>query len=74
MGTCQKGNGEDLQRGIDAAREAFGSWKSYPAPRRGEILLRAASIMRRRKEELAATISLEMGKVVAEARGKCRRP
>lgn len=70
VGTCQKGNGEDLQRGIDAAREAFGSWKSYPAPRRGEILLRAASIMRRRKEELAATISLEMGKVVAEARGE----
>jgi aldehyde dehydrogenase (NAD+) len=40
-----------------------------PAPRRAEILFRAAELMRERKEELARDITLEMGKVLTEARG-----
>ena len=39
------------------------------APKRGEILYRAAQIMLRRKDDLAREMTLEMGKVLAESRG-----
>src|SRR5207249_1292222 len=40
-----------------------------PAPRRGELLLEAARIFRRKKEDLARTVTTEMGKIIAEGRG-----
>ena len=45
------------------------SWKALPAPKRGEILYRAAEILVRRKEELARDMTREMGKVLDETRG-----
>jgi len=38
-------------------------------PKRGEILLRAATILRRRKEELGEMVTKEMGKIIAEGKG-----
>jgi aldehyde dehydrogenase (NAD+) len=40
-----------------------------PPPRRGELLLEAARIFRRKKEELGRIVTSEMGKVIAEGRG-----
>jgi aldehyde dehydrogenase (NAD+) len=40
-----------------------------PAPKRGEILFRAAEILVRRKEDFSRDMTREMGKVLAEARG-----
>ena len=60
---------DDVHAAVSAASEAFRSWRLVPAPRRAEILYRAAEIMRRRKEELARILTREMGKVIAEARG-----
>jgi aldehyde dehydrogenase (NAD+) len=54
---------------VEAAREAFASWRLVPAPKRAEILYRAAETMVRRKEDLAREMSREMGKVLAETRG-----
>src|SRR2546422_2757159 len=51
------------------AKEAFERWKKTPAPRRGELLSEAARIFRRKKEDLARTVTTEMGKVIAEGRG-----
>ncbi len=59
----------DVQRAIDAAEAAFPAWRRTPPPRRGEILLRAAQIMRERKEELGRLVTREMGKVIAEGKG-----
>ncbi len=59
----------DVQRAIQAAQDAFPAWKKVPAPRRGEIIFRAAQIMRQRKEELGRLVTREMGKVIAEGRG-----
>jgi len=59
----------DVERAIDAAEAAFPAWKRTPAPRRGEILLRAAQIMRARKQELGELVTTEMGKVIAEGKG-----
>jgi aldehyde dehydrogenase (NAD+) len=59
----------DAERAVAAAREAYPHWRALPAPRRGEILYRAAEILVRRKEGFARDMTREMGKVLAETRG-----
>lgn len=59
----------DVKRAIDAADVAFPKWKKTTPPKRGEILLKAASIMRNRKEELGRIVTQEMGKVISEGLG-----
>ena len=60
---------EDVELAVTAAREASPAWKALPAPKRGEILYRAAEILVRRKEELSRDMTREMGKVLDETRG-----
>jgi len=60
---------DDVQDAACAAVEAQARWRALPAPKRGEILFRAAEILVRRKEEFARQLTEEMGKVIAEARG-----
>jgi aldehyde dehydrogenase (NAD+) len=69
VGTFADSGPEDVERAVAAAREAFPRWKALPAPKRGEILYRAAEILLRRKEELARDMTREMGKVLDETRG-----
>ncbi|HKV89904.1 MAG TPA: aldehyde dehydrogenase family protein [Thermoplasmata archaeon] len=63
------GRAEDATRAVDAAAKAFPAWKETPAPKRGELLLRAAEVMRQRKEAIGRVVTKEMGKVIAEGRG-----
>jgi acyl-CoA reductase-like NAD-dependent aldehyde dehydrogenase len=60
---------EDVEAAVSAADRAFAKWRETPAPARGDILLRAAGIFKRRKEEIARVVTQEMGKVIAEGRG-----
>lgn len=69
IGTVAKSGTEDVAEAVAAAGDAFQTWRLVPAPRRGEILYRAARLLEERKEELARFMSVEMGKVLAEARG-----
>ncbi len=62
-------NEEDTNLAIDAARAAYEKWRLTPAPKRAEILFRAAEILVKRKEEFARDMTREMGKVLAETRG-----
>ncbi|MBJ6723838.1 aldehyde dehydrogenase family protein [Geomesophilobacter sediminis] len=59
----------DVDRAVQAARDAFRSWSTMPAPRRGEYLFRAAEILRRKKDELGELVTREMGKVLLEGLG-----
>lgn len=59
----------DVNDAVSAAKAAFPGWRSVPAPKRGEILFRAAEALAREKESLAQIVTREMGKVIAEARG-----
>ena len=57
-------------RGGDRRRaRAFESWRLVPAPKRAEILFRAAQLIAARKEEFARDMTREMGKVLEEAGG-----
>jgi aldehyde dehydrogenase (NAD+) len=54
---------------IAAAQAAFEHWRLVPAPKRAELLFRAAQIIADRKEALARDMTREMGKVLDETRG-----
>lgn len=60
---------EDVKEAVDAAHKAFEQWRHTPAPARAEMLYKAAALLEARKEELARTMTREMGKVIKEARG-----
>lgn len=59
----------DVDAAVAAARAAFETWRLVPAPKRGEILFRVGELLVRHKEELARTMTQEMGKVLKETRG-----
>jgi aldehyde dehydrogenase (NAD+) len=52
------------------AHEAFLAWREVPAPRRGELVRRVRDLVREHKEELARFVTLESGKIRAEAEGE----
>ncbi len=60
---------EDVDCAVDAARNAFNSWRRTPAPRRAEILFRLGEILIRNKNQYAADMTREMGKVLKETGG-----
>src|SRR6202171_3120056 len=69
VGLFQKSTNEDVALAIDAARLAYERWRLVPAPRRAELLFRAAQLLADRKEALARDMTREMGKVLDETRG-----
>ena len=69
LGVFQKGNREDIAKAVEAAQAAFESWRETPAPKRGAILLKTAQLLQDNKERLAREMTMEMGKVLSEARG-----
>lgn len=69
LGIFQKGNREDIAKAVEAAQAAFENWRETPAPKRGAILLKTAQLLRNNKERLAREMTMEMGKVLNEARG-----
>src|SRR5712692_8026363 len=69
IGIFQKSNVEDVQTAVAAAKEAYKTWRLVPAPRRAEVLYRAARLVSERKEMLAEQMTREMGKVLEETRG-----
>ncbi|HEX8837797.1 MAG TPA: aldehyde dehydrogenase family protein [Candidatus Acidoferrum sp.] len=60
---------EDVAAAVEAAREAYKKWRLVPAPKRAEILFRAAELLVERKEAFAKDMTREMGKVLPETRG-----
>lgn len=55
---------------IQAAHKAFLTWKTVPAPKRGDLIRQIGEKIREHKNALATLISLEMGKIFQEALGE----
>jgi aldehyde dehydrogenase (NAD+) len=55
---------------VDAAARAFVTWRTVPAPRRGELVRGIAESLRRHKSALGKLVSLETGKIAAEGEGE----
>src|ERR1700731_397078 len=69
VGIFQKSAKADVDAAVDAAKRAFAKWRLVPAPRRAEMVFRAAEILIGRKEEHSREMTREMGKVLKETRG-----
>jgi alpha-ketoglutaric semialdehyde dehydrogenase len=69
LGVFPKSSVEDVDRAVEAAKEAYESWRLVPAPRRAEILFLVGQRFIDRKDELTELMVQEMGKVRAEAGG-----
>ncbi|NGN62833.1 NAD-dependent succinate-semialdehyde dehydrogenase [Streptomyces sp. A7024] len=62
--------GAQVDAALETAGQAFEEWRNRPIAERAAVVGRAAELMRQRKEDLAQTITLEMGKLISEARGE----
>lgn len=75
--TCHPGSGRkicdveiagqsEVDAAVTAARAAFAGWSATPAAERGEILRRAARLLREQNDELAELETLDTGKAICE--------
>jgi 1-pyrroline-5-carboxylate dehydrogenase len=67
IGTFQQCTGEDAERAVLSAHEAFSSWSALEAERRVAIMVEAAKRLRERKHLFSAVLVYEAGKSWAEA-------
>jgi aldehyde dehydrogenase (NAD+) len=73
IGKFVKGTTQDVADAAEAAARALPGWSSMNAPARGNILFKAADILDKRFEEIAAEMTREEGKTLPEAKGEVRR-
>jgi aldehyde dehydrogenase (NAD+) len=69
VGIFQRSGKADVDAAVGAAKQAFTKWRLIPAPRRAEIIYRAAEMLMERKEDYARDMTREMGKILKETRG-----
>lgn len=64
------GNQKDYDKVVEAAKEAFKTFRLMPAPKRGEIVRQFGNKLREYKEDLGKLVSYEMGKSLQEGLGE----
>ena len=69
LGVFPRSSAEDVDRAVEAAKDAYEDWRLTPAPKRGEILFRFGQLLAEHKDEVAELMAREMGKVIPEAAG-----
>jgi aldehyde dehydrogenase (NAD+) len=69
VGEFPESGQDDVNDAVQAAKEAYKSWKRVPAPKRGDIIRKVGDIFARRKDEIARIMTREMGKPVFETKG-----
>ena len=72
-GLFARGSAADVEAAAGAAAAALPAWAAMPAPARGNILYKAADILDRRFEMIAAEMTREEGKTLPESKGEVRR-
>lgn len=70
IGKIGSATGEDYEKVMIKAVEAFSTWRMMPAPKRGEIVRQVGDELRKYKSELGALVSYEMGKSYQEGLGE----
>lgn len=70
LGTVPLSTKSQVEFAAQKAKEAQKQWALVPAPKRAEYLYEIAFKLKEKKEQLAQTLTKEMGKVIEEARGE----
>ena len=61
---------KQLEKALNTAATCFETWRDTTFAERAAVAAKAATIMRRRLDEFASPVTLEMGKRIEEARGE----
>lgn len=70
---CPVAGTDDVEEAVAAATEAGPAWNQAGAFARGEILRRAAGLVTQRRELLAESMTLTVGKTIRDARAEVMR-
>ncbi|MFG1347153.1 NAD-dependent succinate-semialdehyde dehydrogenase [Xanthobacter autotrophicus DSM 431] len=70
IGTIPKAGGAETRRAIEAAAEAFKTWRATTAAERAAKLHKLADLITQNADELALILTTEQGKPLAEAKGE----
>src|SRR5215472_16594072 len=73
VATFAKGTAQNVDDAAAAAAAALPAWSAMSGPARGNILYKAADILDRKFEQVAADMTREEGKTLPEAKGEVRR-
>lgn len=70
IGFVPRGNKADIDAAVSAARAAFdaGPWPRFTVAERVSVVRRMITVLERRKEEMAQTITAEMGSPITQSR------
>lgn len=64
---------EELQAAVESAKRAFPLWRSQTILHRQQIMFKFVALIRQHWDRIAARITLEQGKTVADAKGEVLR-
>jgi aldehyde dehydrogenase (NAD+) len=70
IGSVSLTSNKEYEATVQKAVEAFGEWRTWPAPRRGELVRLYGQALRDKKEALGKLVSYEMGKSLQEGLGE----
>ena len=70
IGTVSVADKESYDLAVTTAEAAFTEWRTWPSPRRGEIVRQIGDALRLYKEPLGKLVSYEMGKSLQEGYGE----
>ena len=70
--TFEEMTDEDVDKAIAQSAATFEEWKKTDYKKRAEILHKVAGLLREKKKDLAKMVTMEMGKLVAQAEGEIK--
>jgi aldehyde dehydrogenase (NAD+) len=70
IATVRGAGRDELEQVLHAAVKAWGAWREWPAPRRGEVVRQLGVALRHHKDALGRLVSLEAGKILQEGLGE----
>ncbi|MEM8688229.1 MAG: NAD-dependent succinate-semialdehyde dehydrogenase [Pseudomonadota bacterium] len=73
LGTVAHAGPSDLADALASAQAGFQIWRKTPGTERAAILHKTAALIAERSDEIAAIMTLEQGKPLAEAKGEMER-
>ncbi|MET0464557.1 MAG: aldehyde dehydrogenase family protein [Chitinophagaceae bacterium] len=70
IGAVSTSTKEDYEAVVAKANSAFAEWRTWPAPKRGEVVRQIGDALRAKKDALGKLVSYEMGKSLQEGYGE----
>jgi aldehyde dehydrogenase (NAD+) len=70
IGSVRMATGDEYNRCAQVTVEAFHEWRTWPAPKRGEVVRQLGERLRQHKDALGRLVSLEVGKILSEGMGE----